>query len=103
MPGPGRSCWQTANPTGATALGPVTVANGVVYVSSFDDDGSVFALNAADGGVLFTTATGGSVGSGAAVADGVVFWGSGYGLFSRGAFPLGSGNSNLFAFTLARR
>ena len=65
------------NPTGAMALGPVSIANGVVYVSSFDDDGSVFALNAANGAVLFTMATGGAVGSGAATADGVVYWGSG--------------------------
>ena len=96
----GRKLWQTPNPTGATALGPVSVANGVVYVSSFDDDGTVFALNASNGAVLFRAATGGSVGSGAAIANGVVFWGSGYHLFSRGGSPLGSGNNKLFAFTL---
>jgi polyvinyl alcohol dehydrogenase (cytochrome) len=98
--GTGAILWQTANPTGATALGPVSVANGVVYVSSFDDNGFVFALNASNGAVLSSLTTDGSVGSGAAIADGVVFWGSGYGLFSRGGPPAGSGNNKLFAFTV---
>lgn len=98
----GRKVWQTANPTGAMALGPVSVANGVTYVSSFDDNGTIFALDASNGTVLFSMTTGGSVGSGAAIADGVVYWGSGYHLFSRGAAPLGSGNNKLFAFTLRR-
>jgi polyvinyl alcohol dehydrogenase (cytochrome) len=96
----GQKIWQVANPTGATALGPVSVANGVVYVSSFDDNGAIFALDASNGAVLFTTTTGGSVGSGAAIANGVVFWGSGYHLFSRGGPPLGSGNNKLFAFAV---
>src|SRR5208283_4921743 len=50
------------------------VVGGVVYVGS--EDGSVYALNAANGDKLWRYTTGGSVDSCPAVVDGVVYIGS---------------------------
>src|SRR5262249_40141382 len=54
----GRILWQTANPTGATALASLSVANGVVYAGSFDPKGTIFALDAATGEIKFSFETG---------------------------------------------
>jgi polyvinyl alcohol dehydrogenase (cytochrome) len=78
-PATGRILWQTAEPTGGWAWGPVSVANGVVYAGSMDPKGYMRALNAATGDILWSFPSGGSVASGPAIADGMVFWGSGYG------------------------
>jgi outer membrane protein assembly factor BamB len=50
------------------------VANGVVYVGSYDDN--VYALNAKTGALLWSFATGDYVPSSPAVANGVVYVGS---------------------------
>ena len=85
--------WQTADPRGGGASGPVTTANGVVFGCSLDLAGHMYALNAATGAILWSFASGGSCVSGAAISDGMLFWGSGY---SR----LGTPNNKLFAFGL---
>jgi polyvinyl alcohol dehydrogenase (cytochrome) len=75
----GEIIWQTANPAGPfNAGGPVSVANGVVYVCSQDPLGYMFALDAATGAVSWEFASGGSCNSGAAIVNGKVYWGSGY-------------------------
>jgi outer membrane protein assembly factor BamB len=51
------------------------VANGVVYVGSYDSN--LYALNASTGAILWSFATGGNVISSPAVANGVVYVGSG--------------------------
>ena len=51
-----------------------SIANGVVYVGSFDD--SLYALNASTGELLWSYQTGGNVGYSPAVADGTVYAGS---------------------------
>jgi polyvinyl alcohol dehydrogenase (cytochrome) len=90
--------WQTAAPDRATALGPLTVANGVVYAGSMARDGdNMFALDAATGQVLWRFASGGSVNAGPAVVNGTVYWGSGY-----TNLHLGSQNNKLYAFDLGR-
>jgi serine/threonine-protein kinase len=61
------------------------VANGVVYVGSWDND--VYALNAKTGDLLWSYATGAGVDSSPAVANGVVY--------------VGSGDSNVFMRTFA--
>jgi outer membrane protein assembly factor BamB len=61
------------------------VANGVVYVGSFD--GNVYALNASTGAELWSFPTGSYVTSSPAVANGVVY--------------VGSNNNNVYAFSLA--
>jgi polyvinyl alcohol dehydrogenase (cytochrome) len=83
-------------PPGAIAMnqGPVTVANGVMYAGALDQAGTMYALDAASGEILWQFASGGSVNSGAAVVNGVVYWGSGY--TSLG----GTQGTNLYAFSL---
>ena len=96
--GSGEILWQTADPNvGATDMGAVTVANGVVYAGSMaagTGAHTMFAFDAATGDILWSFASGGSVNGGAAVVDGVVYWGSGYRLWG------GRSNHRLFAFEL---
>jgi polyvinyl alcohol dehydrogenase (cytochrome) len=103
--GTGEDLWlgQQTPPGGITAstntFGAATVANGVVFVGSTapgPTDPNMFALDAATGDILYSFASGGSVGSGAAVVDGTVYWGSGYSLFGP-LFPY-TGNNVLYAF-----
>jgi polyvinyl alcohol dehydrogenase (cytochrome) len=80
-------------------LAPVTVANGVLYVSSMAklaSQNQMFALDAATGVILWEFKAGSSVNSGPAVVNGSVYWGSGY---SRSGIE-GSGNNRLYAFSL---
>ena len=81
--------------SGAIAMnqGPVTVANGVMYAGALDQEGTMYAFDAATGNILWSFASGGSVNSGAAVVNGVVYWGSGY--TSLGGTP----GTHLYAFT----
>ena len=80
---------------GGATSGPVTTANGVVYGCSLDAQGHMYALDAATGNELWTFASGGSCLSGAAIADGTLYWGSGY---SNQGF--GTPNNKLYAFGL---
>jgi polyvinyl alcohol dehydrogenase (cytochrome) len=105
----GNILWQTADPqvetlaglgtVGVWDLAPITVANGIVYASSMAKMGNqdqMFALDAATGAILWQFGAGSSVNSGPAVANGVVYWGSGY---SRSGIE-GSGNNKLYAFSI---
>ena len=104
----GQILWQTPDPAQypldaqerpanphAFDSGGMAVANGVVYAGSMDLEGHMYALDAATGAIRWRYASGGSVNSGPAVVNGVVYWGSGYG--RRG---LGSPNNALYAFSL---
>ena len=105
----GKILWQTATPgvcksadgttSGACmALGPATVAGGVVFVGSMDQDPdhpTMFALNGATGKILWSHAAGSSVLAAPAVVANMVFWGSGY---VRAGPNVGNGNNKLFAF-----
>jgi polyvinyl alcohol dehydrogenase (cytochrome) len=97
-PATGAILWHKPDPNGAVALGPVTVANGVVYPSSMAGSGgapTMFALDAATGDTLWSFAAGSSVNAGATVVEGVVYWGSGY-----GQLPGFTGNNKFYAFSL---
>jgi outer membrane protein assembly factor BamB len=61
--------------TGSFVFSSPAVANGVVYVGSYD--GNVYALNASTGALLWSFPTGNAVDSSPAVANGVVYIGSG--------------------------
>jgi polyvinyl alcohol dehydrogenase (cytochrome) len=97
-PASGAILWQTpGNPAVSTTnQSPVSVANGVVFGGTVDEAGTMYALEAATGKTLWTFASGGSVVAGAAIADGVVYWGSGYAVDSIGL----TGNNKLYAFGL---
>ena len=96
--GTGEILWQTADPNvGATDMGAVTVANGVVFAGSMAagaNADTMFAIDAASGEILWRFPSGGSVNGGAAVVDGVVYWGSGYGLWG------GRSNNRFYAFEI---
>lgn len=92
----GRMLWQTPDPVvGGSDVAPVTTANGVVFGCSIDPQGHMYALDARTGVVLWTFASGGSCNAGAAVANGTVYWGSGY-----SNWGVGTGNKKLYAFTV---
>jgi polyvinyl alcohol dehydrogenase (cytochrome) len=55
----------------------------------------MYAMNAADGTILWDFMSGGSCLSGAAISNGEVFWGSGYSNFGFGTF-----NNKLYAFKI---
>lgn len=90
----GAIIWQTADPLGDIDPGAVTTANGVVYAGSMDPAGHMYGLEAATGAIRWTFASGGSVNSGAAVANGRVYWGSGY------SHIAGTPNNKVYAFGL---
>ena len=107
-PSSGQVLWQTATPgscspavsgyeRGCMAMGPASVANGVVFVGSMDvnpRNPTMFALSAASGEVLWSFIAGSSVNAAPAIAsDNSVYWGSGYS-------AMGSGNNKLFAFSI---
>ena len=80
------------------ALGPASVANGVVFVGSMDvnpQNPTMFALSATTGQVLWSYVPGSSVIAAPAIAsDNSVYWGSGY------SGSGGTGNNKLFAFSI---
>jgi polyvinyl alcohol dehydrogenase (cytochrome) len=80
---------------GAAALGPLTVANGVVYAGSMSGD--MVAINAKTGAILWKFASGASVNCAPSIVDGTLYWGSGYTQLSRG-----TGNNKLYAFAIPR-
>ena len=90
----GEVLWQVAPSEGGSTSGPVTTANGVVYGCSLDAQGHMYALNAATGAELWKFASGGSCLSGAAISNGMLFWGSGYTNFG------GTPSTSLYAFGL---
>ena len=103
-PANGKVLWQTADPNGfannGIDPGAVSVANGVVYAGSLARPATsptFFALNAANGKIMWSYVSGGSVNSGAAIVNGTVYWGSGY-----SNFGLGSPNNKFYAFGLPK-
>lgn len=80
-PGTGKFDWQVPTPDGSSlGIGPASEANGVVYVGDTAAGGTnnMFALNASNGNIMWSFAASGSVFSAPAIANGVVYWGSGY-------------------------
>lgn len=96
----GEILWETADPAdpGSNGIdtGAVSAANGVVYGCSMDPQGHMYALDAATGDILWGFASGGSCAAGAAISNGVIYWGSGY----SDPNPLGTPNNKFYAFGL---
>jgi polyvinyl alcohol dehydrogenase (cytochrome) len=91
----GEILWQTVPSHGGSTSGPVTTANNLVFGCTLDPDGYMYALDATTGVVLWSFASGGSCLSGAAISDGMLYWGSGY-----SNFGFGTPNNKLYAFGL---
>ncbi len=85
-----------STPPDAIAIntGPVSTANGVVFAGAMDAVGTMYALDAATGNILWRFASGGSVNSSPAIVDGVVYWGSGYTKIR------GTANNKFYAFSV---
>jgi len=101
-PATGKILWQKADPNGAIDLGPLAVANGVLYVPSMagaTTAPTMLALNAATGNTLWSFAPGSSVIAGATVVNGSVYWGSGYTHLGIAGF---TGNSKFYAFSVSQ-
>jgi polyvinyl alcohol dehydrogenase (cytochrome) len=99
-PATGSIVWQVADPNGAVDLGPMTVSNGVVYAASMGGAPTaptMLALNASTGSTLWSFAPGSSVNAGATIAEGMIFWGSGY---AHLGIPGYTGNNQFFAFAV---
>ncbi len=74
--------WQTPDPNQGSNRNALTVANGVVYVSSTSSgryDRNMMALNAKTGSILWRHPAGGPVHGSPIIVDGMVYWGSDYG------------------------
>jgi outer membrane protein assembly factor BamB len=100
-PATGKILWQVPDPNGSVDLGPVTAVNGVVYAPSMSGtpgNPTMLALDASSGATLWSYAAGSSVIAGATVAEGSVFWGSGY--THLGSFLPFTGNTKLYSFTV---
>jgi polyvinyl alcohol dehydrogenase (cytochrome) len=96
-PATGAILWQKADPNGAMDIGPMAVANGVVYAGSMGSAATaptMLALDATNGNTLWSFAAGSSVNAGATIYNGVVYWGSGYSHLG----SLGTGNNKFYAF-----
>ena len=96
----GEILWQRANPALDRAGGAVSVANGVVYACSLDPMGRMYAMDAATGDIVWSFESGGSCNSGAAIARGTVYWGSGY--RAAGLNPADTPNDIFRAFALPK-
>jgi polyvinyl alcohol dehydrogenase (cytochrome) len=88
----GTILWQVPTPQNAMGLGPMTVADHVVFAPSMSGD--MVALDSATGATLWSYHANGSVVAGPAIVNGVVYWGTGY-----SNLGLGTGNNQLFAFS----
>jgi polyvinyl alcohol dehydrogenase (cytochrome) len=99
-PATGRVLWQVADPShnlfgGGNALGPVSVANGVLYAPSMSGD--YYALDAANGKTLWHFHPGGAAISGGVPVNGIVYWGDGY---AHLGIPGWAGSTTFYAFSI---
>jgi polyvinyl alcohol dehydrogenase (cytochrome) len=99
-PGTGAIEWQVGTPGGAAALGPASEANGVVFVGSTASSAdNMFALEASTGKQLWSFTAEGSVNAAPAIANGYVYWGSGY---AHLGLPGWETSHTFYAFALPR-
>ncbi len=93
----GKIVWQTLSPDNKANFGPITVtgtgANRVVWAGSSGN--FIRAYDAKTGKILWEYDTGGAVGGGPTVLDGVLYIGSGY-----QNLRVGKSNNKLYAFSI---
>ncbi len=99
-PATGKTLWQVADPNGAIDIGPLAVANGVVYAPSMAGSATaptMLALDASSGKTIWSFAAGSSVVAGATVVGNTVYWGSGY---THLPIPGFTTNNKFYAFSV---
>lgn len=74
----GKVLWSTENPSNATAPGPVTVANGVLFAGSTHRQGPIYAMDTKTGRILWSYDTGATIYGGVSVSNGCIYLGNGY-------------------------
>ena len=89
----GAVLWTTKDPAGSRAEAAVSATDGVVFGCNLAAAGTMYALNARSGEVLWSYNSGGPCNAGPSIADGMVFWGS-------GTFISPGGPHKVFAFGL---
>lgn len=93
----GKVLWKTLSPDGGSNFGPITVtgtgAGRLVFAGSSKN--AICVYDAKDGKILWQFDTGGAVGGGPTVADGVLYVGSGY-----QSLRVGKPNNKLYAFSI---
>ncbi|GAB4830263.1 hypothetical protein Ancab_019903 [Ancistrocladus abbreviatus] len=94
----GEIIWSMANPSNATAYGPVTVANGVVFAGSTNGKGPIYAMNAKTGKILWSYETGATIYGGVSVSRGCIYFGNGYRVSLGAVVPSFTAGKSLFAF-----
>ncbi len=86
----GMVLWSTAAPDASHPMGPVSVANGVVFGTTVGvptGPGSVYALDSESGDVLWKYKANASLSAGVSIHDGCVFLGEGVSPGTAIAFP----------------
>nr|XP_043630775.1 polyvinylalcohol dehydrogenase-like [Erigeron canadensis] len=96
----GKVLWSTGNPSNATASGPVSLANGVVFAGSTNGSGPIYAMSATTGEILWSYNTGATVYGGMSISKGCVYVGSGYKSNMGAFFPSYTAGTTLFAFCI---
>ncbi|KAK1563208.1 hypothetical protein Q3G72_024064 [Acer saccharum] len=97
----GNLLWSTANPSNATAPGPVTVANGVLFAGSSYRQGPVYALNAKTGKIMWSYDTGATIYGGGSVSNGCIYMGTGYKVTVGFVNPNFTSGTSVFAFCVS--
>ncbi|XP_071688744.1 uncharacterized protein [Rutidosis leptorrhynchoides] len=96
----GNVLWSTENPSKATATGPVSLANNVLFAGSTNGTGPIYAMSAATGKILWSYNTGATVYGGLSISNGCVYVGNGYKLNYGVFFPSYTHGTTLFAFCI---
>jgi outer membrane protein assembly factor BamB len=94
----GNILWSTANPGNSAAIGPVSVANDVVFVGSTDRLGHIYAIDARNGKILWSYETGATVYGGMSINKGCIYVGHGYNVSLGASSGITTSGNSLFAF-----
>jgi polyvinyl alcohol dehydrogenase (cytochrome) len=98
-PNTGAFDWQVPTPGGASAVGPPSAADGVVFVGSMASTEANCSRSKLSPAGSWSYRAEGSVNAGPAIVGGVVYWGSGYARFGS-AEPTWTTSHKLYAFSI---
>ncbi|XP_025696628.1 uncharacterized protein [Arachis hypogaea] len=74
----GTILWSVENPSNATASGPVSVANAIMFAGSTNRKGPIYAIDAKRGEIVWSYETGATFFGGMSISDGCIYFGNGY-------------------------